>query len=182
MHPPSPATVTLLALIPLIAWRVYARFRRMIGRQRLSGVRPWITLTIYSLLVLAVASAALAHSQRLWWLAGSLLLGVALAVVGLRFTKFEAVRGVGLFYTPNAHIGLALSLLFVARIAYRLLEVYVLAPALPRSSTEFMGSLATVLVFGLLAGYYLGYAVGLVRWRLAVLTAKRLREAAQADA
>ncbi len=178
MHAPNSSTVTLLVLVPLIAWRVYARFRRMLGRQRLSRVRPWITLVIYSLLVLAVAGAASHHVERLWWLAGSLALGLGLSAAGLRLTRFEAVRGVGLFYTPNAHIGLVLSLLLVARIAYRVYEVYVLAPATPHGASEFMGSPATVLAFGLLAGYFLGYAVGLVRWRRSVMQATRRREAA----
>jgi hypothetical protein len=86
MRAPSSSTVALLALAPLIVWRVYARFRKMVGRQ-------------------------------------------------------------------------------------------LLAPASPRSSIEFMGSPATVLAFGLLAGYHLAYAVGLARWRGAVFRAKRLREA-----
>jgi hypothetical protein len=43
--------------------------------------------------------------------------------------------------------------------------VYWLAPSLPRDATEFMGSPATVGAFGLLAGYFLGYAVGLAGWR-----------------
>ena len=42
----SPATITVLILIPLIIWRVYSRIRRMVGRQRPSKVRPWITLTV----------------------------------------------------------------------------------------------------------------------------------------
>jgi len=37
-------------------------------------------------------------------------------------------------------------------------------------------------IVGLLFGYYISYAVGLMRWRFSVLRAKRLREAAQAGA
>jgi hypothetical protein len=43
-----------------------------------------------------------------------------------------------------------------------------------------MGSPATVGAFGLLAGYFLGYAIGLARWRASVFRAKRLREAGAA--
>jgi hypothetical protein len=32
-------------------------------------------------------------------------------------------------------------------------------------------------VFGLLAGYYIGYAIGLLRWRARVMRVKRAREA-----
>src|SRR5579862_10034265 len=78
----SPSTVTLLVLIPLIIWRVYSRFRRMVGRQRLSRVRPWITLSIFPALIVLLCFAAHSHPERLWWLAGGLFLGLLLGGVG----------------------------------------------------------------------------------------------------
>ena len=51
MLAPAPSTIALLALLPLVAWRVYMRFRRMVGRQQLSRVRPWITLAIFSIVL-----------------------------------------------------------------------------------------------------------------------------------
>jgi hypothetical protein len=42
-HLPGTSTVTLLVLVPLLIWRIHARFRRLVGRQRLSKVRPWIS-------------------------------------------------------------------------------------------------------------------------------------------
>lgn len=42
----------------------------------------------------------------------------ALGVYGLRLTRFERTP-TGLFYTPNAHLGIALSLLLVLRLGYR---------------------------------------------------------------
>ena len=160
----SPGTITLLILIPLIIWRVYSRIRRMVGRQRLSKIRPWITLTIFPLIILMLALAAFRHPERLALLAVGLAVGVALSIYGLRRTKFE-VTPQGYFYTPNAHLGIALSLLFVARLAYRFVEIYLLNPTIPRDMQEFGRSPLTLAVFGLLAGYYIGYAVGLVRWR-----------------
>src|SRR5882724_13381640 len=127
-HPTS-STIALLVLIPLMAWRVYARIRRMVGRQRLSRVRPWITLTVLSLVIALVTASTLLHPERLVWFIAALAAGGALSVFGLKMTKFEATPQ-GLFYTPNAHLGIALSLLFVGRIAYRLVEVYALGTAL----------------------------------------------------
>lgn len=181
MQAPSTSTLTLLAILPLLAWRVYARFRRMVGRQRLSKVRPWITLTIFPSLVALFGFFAWPHAERLSWLAAGLCAGFLLGVFGLRKTRFEPTRQ-GLFYTPNAHLGIALSLLFVARIAYRLVEVYVLEPDVPRGMEDFVRSLLTLSVFGMLSGYYIAYAIGLVRWRFRVLEAKRQREAQQRDA
>jgi hypothetical protein len=175
MRAPTPATLTLLIVIPLIAWRVYARFRRMVGRQRLSRIRPWITLAIFPILVVALGLAGLAHVERLAWLAAGLAGGGLLGLYGLRKTRFEPTPQ-GLFYTPNAHLGIALSLLFVARIAYRFVEIYALDPGVPHGPDDFARSPLTLAVFGLLAGYYIAYAIGLLRWRFRILRRKRERE------
>src|SRR5262245_56742659 len=98
------ATITIIALAALLAWRAYARFRRMVGRQRLSRVRPWITLTVFPLLVILLAVSAHTHPERLLVLAIGLAAGALLAVYGLRKTQFEPTPQ-GFFYTPNAHIG-----------------------------------------------------------------------------
>jgi hypothetical protein len=181
MQAPNASTITLLVLLLLFAWRVYARFRRMVGRQRLSRIRPWITLAIFPALVTLLGFSALSHAERLWWLAAGLSVGSLLGVFGLGKTRFEPTPQ-GLFYTPNAHLGIALSLLFVARIAYRLVEVYALEPTVPHGMEDFARSSLTLSVFGLLAGYYISYAIGLVRWRFRVLQAKRQREALKRDA
>lgn len=181
MQAPTPSTIALLVLLPLLAWRVYSRFRRMIGRQRLSRVRPWITLTIFPALVALLAYAAQSHVERLGWLVGGLMIGALLAVYGLRLTRFEPTPQ-GLFYTPNVHLGIVLSLLFVGRIVYRLLEVYAIDTTAPPSTADFVRSPVTLALFGLLSGYYMAYAAGLVRWRNRVLRAKRERESLPKDA
>jgi hypothetical protein len=181
MQAPTPSTIALLVLLPLLAWRVYSRFRKMVGRQRLSRVRPWITLTIFPALVALLIYAAQSHVERLGWLAGGLMIGSLLAAYGLRLTRFEPTPQ-GLFYTPNVHLGIALSLLFVGRILYRLAEVYAIDTTTPPSSADFVRSPVTLAIFGLLAGYYVTYAFGLVRWRSRVLKAKRERESLPKDA
>jgi hypothetical protein len=162
MHAPSPSALLILAMLPLFAWRVYMRFRRMVGRQRLSTVRPWITLGIFSAVILALAFAAQGHLERLEWLALGLPVGTGLALYGLRATRFEPTPE-GLFYTPNAYLGIAVSLLFFGRIAYRLVEVYDITAA--HGKPNFMSSPITLAVFGLIAGYYVVYAIGLLLWR-----------------
>jgi hypothetical protein len=181
MHAPSSSTVTLLVLLPLIGWRVYSRFRRMVGRQRLSKVRPWITLAIFPTLLLLLALASHAHLERLWLLCGGVVGGSLLGIFGLSKTLFEPTKA-GLFYTPNAHLGIALSLLFVGRIIYRFVEIYAIDPGAPRDMNDFASSPITLAVFGLLAGYYIAYAIGLARWRFRILRAKRQREAADRHA
>lgn len=172
MQAPTSTTLTLLILIPLIGWRMYARFRTMVGRQRLSKARIWIRLILFPIILCLLAFSARAHADRLWCLAGGVALGALLGVFGLRKTSFEPTKN-GLFYTPNAHLGIALSLLFVARIVFRIFELYSTSTVMPQGGDDFSRSALTLSVFGILAGYYITYAIGLARWRQRVLkTAK----------
>ncbi|HKH47219.1 MAG TPA: hypothetical protein VKM72_21395 [Thermoanaerobaculia bacterium] len=164
MQAPHPSNIALLALLPLLAWRVYARFRRMVGRQRLSPARPWITLTIFFILVAVLAYAGRAHVERWGWLAAGLTAGSLLAVFGLRLTRFEPTPQ-GLFYTPNAYLGIALSLLFLGRILYRVVQVYAITTAASPSGAHFVLGPLTMTVVGVLAGYYMTYSLGLIGWR-----------------
>jgi hypothetical protein len=174
MSAPAPSTIVLLALLPLVAWRIYIRFRRMVGRQRLSRVRPWITLAIFSIVLVLLAYAARAHVERLGWLAAGLTAGGLLAAYGLRLTRFEPTPQ-GLFYTPNAYLGIALSLLFFGRLVYRVTEVYAISTAAKPTPPAFASSPLTLATFGLIAGYYVTYAVGLMLWRNRELRAQPQR-------
>jgi hypothetical protein len=162
MPAPSLPALGLLILVPLVAWRLYARFRRLVGRQRLSRLRPWITLTLFPALVLLLAWLVHGRTGALAWLAGALVAGAVLARYGLSRTQFEVTPS-GFFYTPHAPLGIALSVLFAGRIVYRVYEVTSAGPA----AADFSRSALTLAVFGLLAGYYIAYAIGLVRWRRA---------------
>ena len=147
----------------LIGWRMYSRLRRMLVRQRLSTVRPWLTVGFLSLLVGLFLLGSRAHPGSALALVAGVAVGVALGCYGLRLTKFEQTP-LGLFYTPNAHLGIALSLLLVLRLAYRAAQLYATGP-IREDSTAFVRSPLTLLIFGTLAGYYVAYAAGLLRWR-----------------
>ena len=181
MQVPNNSTLTLLILLPLLGWRLYARFKRMVGRQRLSKVRPWITLVIFPTLSVFLLWAARTHPERLALFAVSLGCGLALGIYGFGKTQLEPTKQ-GLFYTPNAHLGIALSLLFLGRIIFRFVEVYALDVHRPHGMEDFARSPVTLAVFGLLAGYYVSYAAQLLRWRWRVLAAKHAREAQAASA
>lgn len=175
MTPPATSTIATLALLPLLAWRIYVRFRRASGRQRLSRYRGPITLTLYALLIGAIARANLHAPLHLLAFAAALAAGAGLAAFALGRTQFEPTP-TGLYYTPHGPIGISLAVLFVARLAYRFIEVYAIDTAAPRSFAEFAHSPLTLGAFGLMAGYYAWYMLGLVRWRHRVLRAKRERE------
>jgi hypothetical protein len=163
MHPP-PTYLPFLIMIPLIIWRMYSRIRRSIGRQTLSKRRPWFTIVIFPLFVAMLAVATRGEFAPFSALAVGAMGGVLLGMYGLSKTKFEATPQ-GLFYTPNAHIGIALSVLFVGRVIYRIIFAYSLDPSAQPGGPNFGNNPLTLGIFGLLAGYYVTYAIGLIRWR-----------------
>jgi cytochrome b561 len=78
------------------------------------------------------------------------------------------VTPAGLFYTPNAHLGIALSLLLVLRLGYRFVTLQMNAQHFDPQSMQLGASPLTMAIFGTLAGYYVTYAIGLLRWRAQV--------------
>jgi hypothetical protein len=160
-----PATLLLPAgIAALVVWRVYSRIKRMVGRQRLSRVRPWLTVVLLPLLVGLLLLASLDHPVAAGALAGGMVSGCALGWYGLHLTKFEE-SPIGLFYTPNAHLGIALSLLLLGRLAYRAVQVYAVHGSFRPDSGAFAPSPLTLVIFGTVAGYYVAYAAGLLRWK-----------------
>jgi hypothetical protein len=161
-----PSLYTSLAIAALVLWRIYSRVRRAIGRQKLSPVRPWLTVTLFPLLLAFIAFGATMANQpgALVALLAGTALGLALGVIGHRLTTFEATPA-GLFYTPNAHLGIALSLLMVGRIVWRYLQMSATVDTSAGTGPGFVSSPLTLLIFGTLAGYYVTYAIGLLNWR-----------------
>lgn len=155
--------VVYVGIGALIVWRMYARIRRFVSRQKLSERRLQITIAFFPILVLALLAGTIAHPIGAALEIAGAIAGIALGIIGLRKTKYESTPD-GLFYTPNAHIGIALSLLFVGRLAYRYMQTYIAISAFAKPQTDFVSSPITLLVFGTLAGYYTMYAVGLLKW------------------
>jgi hypothetical protein len=166
MAPTLQHALLTIALIALIAWRMKSRMRRIIGRQRLSRVRPWVTVVIFPLVIAMLSYAALQQQHLGIYLAAGIVVGIGLGVLGLRLTRFE-VTPQGLFYTPSAHLGVALSALLVARIAYRFAVGGLAGPGAGSAAPPGAGlTPLTLLLIGTLAGYYTSYAIGLIRWSL----------------
>lgn len=106
-------------IIGVFAWSFYRRVRRNIGRQPLHPRRAIKSIVILSLVSVLMIGTSRSHTNLLLGLGGGLLLGALLGFVGLRLTRFETTDE-GHFYTPSTHIGVALSLLLVGRMIYRL--------------------------------------------------------------
>lgn len=154
----SSAHFVPILLAALFAWSIYRRVRRNIGRQKLRPRRTITSIIILSGVSVLIVGTSLHNAHLLLGFGGGLLPGALLGFVGLRLTRFET-NDEGHFYTPNTHIGVALSLLLAGRIAYRFLVL--------NNSADMAGhpppmqSPLTFFIFGLTAGYYIVYQAGL---------------------
>jgi hypothetical protein len=154
----TPVPIAPFLMGGLVAWGIYRRVRRNIGRQPLRPRRITVSIVIFSVISVLLIIASLQNLHLLLGIVVGLLLGVLLGFVGLRLTKFETTDQ-GHFYTPNTHIGIALSALFIGRILYRF---WVLRDSMTATGhpPPFQSPL-TFFIFGLIAGYYIVYYIGL---------------------
>jgi hypothetical protein len=159
--------VALVGMGALIAWRLYRRAHKLIMRQQFSLRRSRSSLIFFPLLLILFLYSSYTHPLAVAAELAGVLIGVVLAVYGLRHTKYESTAE-GLYYTPNAHIGIALSLLLAARVAYRFFQMYFSSAAFAAPPQDFARSPLTLLIFGTTAGYYAWYALGLIRWHRSV--------------
>ena len=162
----DPKIITPIFMVAVVAFAIFRRVRRTIGRQPLQPKRMQARMFVLGL----VGIVSLAFSFRDIELAGSLLAGVAagaaLGYFGVRNTKFETTPQ-GQFYTPHLYIGLFVTLIFLSRIAYRFIFLY---PAMQAASkvnespfAAYQKSPLTLFIFGIVIGYYVFYYLGVIR-------------------
>jgi hypothetical protein len=158
-------TLALIILAPVLVWRIYARVKSRMARQRSIVSRHYTGLLAFFAMV-AVPASELSDAVSLAALAGGLLGGLALGAYGLRVTRFEETEE-GYFYTPNARLGILVAMALVARVLY--LGVLIYANKGSNMPTpKFTDSPLTMLTVGLTAGYFWMYSAGLLRWRIKV--------------
>jgi len=160
--PDQTTAVVFVGVLALLSWRMYSRIRRMVGRQRFYPRRPWVTVTVFPLLLATIGTDAFTHGATGIALLAGIGVGTALGLYGLQLTKFEDASD-GPHYTPNAHIGIALSVVLIARILYRLAPA-ILAGGGLTPPDQVASSPLTLAIIGMLSGYYVTYAIGLLRW------------------
>jgi hypothetical protein len=158
-------------IVALLIFVMYRRLRRTFGRQILSPTR----MTLRMGLLTVVAALLLPQALRSAAFAGATLSGAAAGVLlaswGASRTRFERA-GARLYYVPHTYTGIAVSLLFLGRVLFRLLQVYqathqagpASAPRQPLGLNSFVSSPLTLGLFFVLVGYYVCY-FGLVLWK-----------------
>jgi hypothetical protein len=153
----------MFAATPLIMWRVYKRVQRLTVRQKSRMWRHWFGVTFLPTFLLAMIVMLFAKPAVLGALLGGAAVGTALGFAAWRRMGFERV-GSDYFYIPYAPIGMVVAMLFIARVLYRMFEMFTLGP---QQVPAFGSSPLTMGIMGVVAGYYLVGASGLLRWRLA---------------
>src|ERR1019366_6134565 len=158
----SPPSLVPTLMLPYLAWRVYRRFHRNVGRQLLHTGRLVSGIVIFGAVAALLLFFCLFSTRMLAGIAGGLALGGVLALVGLRLTKFEVGQAKPHYYTPNTYIGVALSLLLLGRVLYRMSLNYFFVGSAATSSPTLMQSPLTMLIIGLTAGYYIAFNSGVL--------------------
>ncbi len=158
-------TIALLILVPVLAWRIYARVKARMERQRSIVSRHYTGLLVFFGMVVVPASE-MSDPVAIAALAAGAVAGLALGAYGLRITRFEQTDE-GYFFTPNARLGILVAMALVARVLYLGVEIYANKGS-NMPTPRITDSPLTMLTVGLAAGYFWMYSLGLLRWRMKV--------------
>jgi len=155
-----------LIMLPLLALIVWRRVNRTFGRQRIQRKRMLMRIAMFAVIGALLALSGFHHIALAEGLLGGILIGGAIGMIGLRLTRFEVDPVKGDCYVPNPWIGALLTVLLLGRLAWRLMVLWPLlqqAEATPgMQPTGYTSSPLTMLVIGLLVGYYIVYFSGLL--------------------
>jgi hypothetical protein len=176
----------------LVVFVVYRRLRRTFGRQLMRPTRMSVRIVLLAVIGCTLLPVALRSTQFLAAEITGAALGIGMGAWGAQRTRFQMFQG-QLYYLPHTYTGIAVSLLFLGRLVYRLLQLYSHAhapqaagalPANPSQAfapTAMVQSPLTVGIFFVLIGYYL-YYYGWVLWKSKHLTPEDTEAASTAPA
>lgn len=152
-----------IVVAALVGVRLYLRMRRSFGRQRVQPRRMTVRISIFAVLVALLALLTRGNAQAVAALLGGGACGAALGHLGLRHTRFESTAE-GRFYTPHTYIGLTVTVLFLARLAYDFFVVYHGASPVSASGPGALPpeSPLTLAISGAFIAYYLMYYTGVL--------------------
>ena len=167
-----PAHLTnYLVMLPILAWIIWRRISRQFGRQPIRRKRMIFRIAVFSFLGCMLALSGLHKLALAEGLLAGVLLGGAIGLLGLRLTRFEVDPVKGDCYVPNPWIGALLTALLLGRLAWRFLVAWpqmqhaaaaAQTGGYPMHPLGYASSPLTMLVIGLLVGYYIAYFSGLL--------------------
>ncbi len=169
----------------LVVFSIYRRFRRNFGRQRLRPARMTLRIALLTVIGISLLPMALRSAQFLSAELIGAALGIGLALWGAQRTRFQMYQG-QLHYLPHTYTGVAVSLLFLGRLVFRVAQIYTGYPAAADRAQAAAGAVAPVAgaaypaqglvpaamvrspltlgIFFVLVGYYVCY-YSLVLWK-----------------
>lgn len=159
----SLTTLALIALVPLLVWRIYSRIKNQMTRQRSILSRHYTGLFVFVAMLLVPGSELGDRPFQLAALAAGAIAGIALGTYGLRRTRFEDTPE-GYFFTPPARMGILIAMLLVARVIYLGIEIY-MNQGSSRPNPRFTDSPITMVCLGIAAAYFATFSASLMRWR-----------------
>jgi hypothetical protein len=172
MHPDN-SHIGPYLVAALAVFVIYRRFRRSFGRQRLRPARMGIRMALLGIIGVSLLPVTLRSTDFLAAVIAGAAIGVALGLWGAKRTRFETV-GAALYYIPHTYTGIAVSLVFLGRLVYRVVEVYAggrgfnaadsADPTQGFAAASMVKSPFTLGLFFALIGYYLCY-YSLVLWK-----------------
>jgi hypothetical protein len=176
-----------LLLAALVVFAVYRRLRRSFGPQPLRPARLTVRIVLLSVVACALVPLALKSAPMLAAELVGAALGLALGVWGARRTRFLRSGG-QTQYVPHTYTGIAVSLLFVGRLTFRIIQLYAGAqaahaadPSGAFAAPSMVKSPLTVGILFVLVGYYAWY-YGWLLWKSKHLAAADLEAAPAATA
>lgn len=158
----------MAVVAPLMAWGFYRRIHRNLARQKVVAWRLMLRSAVLATLFVTLLLWPAFDPLMALSLAGGMLLGAPLALLGLRHTRFE-VTPQGPYFTPNRILGVAISTLLIGRLLYRLIVRYpeLQAQAGPAASPAMLATGSrtplTLALLGLVIGYFVTYCMGVLR-------------------
>jgi hypothetical protein len=157
----------------LAVFIIYRRLRRSFGQQPLRRVRMQVRIVVLLIVGCLLLPLAWRSTEFLAAVFAGVAAGVALALWGAARTRFLKIDQ-QLYYVPHTYTGIAVSLLFLGRFVYRLVQVYLgthatqaagLDSAEPAfASANMLRSPLTVGLFFAVVGYYVCY-YSVVLWK-----------------
>jgi peptidoglycan/LPS O-acetylase OafA/YrhL len=159
----SLTTLALIALVPVLIWRIYQRLKTRMTRQRSILSRHYTGLLVFGAMVLVPIAELLDRPLSLAALALGAIAGIGLAAYGLRRTRFEDTSE-GYFFTPPMRMGVLVAMLLVARVIYLGIEIY-MNQGSNQPNPRLSDSPATMFCVGLTGAYFASFSASLMRWR-----------------
>jgi hypothetical protein len=180
--------ITTFLIAVLVVFGIYRRFRRSFGRQPLRPVRMRVRAVLLLLIGTLLLPSALRSPAFMAASFAGAATGIALAVWGAARTRF--LRDANqLYYVPHTYTGIAVSLLFLGRLIYRFISVYVNPQAAhlagpheagqPFGAAGMLRSPLTLGLFYVLMGYYVCY-YSIVLWKSKRVAAEEISPGAPA--